>query len=51
VAGRTSRAEPFKTDVPTGFVPARAAARPSNATIRSDMAHLEQWQVWFGGPL
>lgn len=42
---------PFKTDVPPRLVPARAAAGLSNATIRSDMAHLEQRQAWFGGPL
>ena len=34
-----------------GFVLARAAAGPADATIRSDVAHLEQLRAWFGRPL
>ena len=41
----------FETDVLAGFVLARAAAGLSDATIRSDVAHLEQLRAWFGGPL
>jgi integrase/recombinase XerD len=41
----------FETDVLAGFVLARAAAGLSDATIRSDVLHLEQLRAWFGGPL
>jgi integrase/recombinase XerD len=41
----------FETDVLAGFVLARAAAGRSDATIRSDVAHLERLRAWFGGPL
>ena len=41
----------FETDVLAGFVLARAAAGLSDATIRSDVAQLEQLRAWFGGPL
>ena len=41
----------FETDVRAGFVLARAAAGLSDATIRSDVSHLEQLRAWFGGPL
>ena len=41
----------FETDVLAGFVLARAAAGLSDATIRSDVSHLEQLRAWFGGPL
>ena len=41
----------FETDVLAGFVLARAAAGPADATIRSDVAHLEQLRAWFGRPL
>ncbi len=41
----------FETDVLAGFVLARAAARLSDNTIRSDVLHLEQLRAWFGGPL
>ena len=34
-----------------GFVLARAAAGLSDATIRSDVAHLEQLRAWFRRPL
>ena len=34
-----------------GFVLARAAAGLSDATIRSDVLHLEQVRAWFGRPL
>jgi len=41
----------FETDVLAGFVLARAAAGLSDATIRSDVVHLEALRAWFGGPL
>ena len=41
----------FETDVLAGFVLARAAAGLADATIRSDVLHLEQVRAWFGGPL
>jgi len=41
----------FETDVLAGFVLARAAAGLADATIRSDVAHLEQLRAWFGRPL
>ena len=41
----------FETDVLAGFVLARAAAGLSDATIRSDVTHLEQLRAWFGRPL
>ena len=40
----------FETDVLAGFVLARAAAGLADATIRSDVSHLEQWRAWFGLP-
>ena len=41
----------FETDVLAGFVLARAAAGLADATIRSDVPHLEQVRTWFGRPL
>ena len=41
----------FETDVLAGFVLARAAAGLADATIRSDVLHLEQVRAWFGRPL
>jgi len=41
----------FETDVLAGFVLARAAAGLADATIRSDVLHLEQLRAWFGRPL
>jgi hypothetical protein len=41
----------FETDVLAGFVLARAAAGLADATIRSDVSHLEQVRSWFGRPL
>ena len=41
----------FGTDVLAGFVLARAAAGLADATIRSDVGHLEQLRAWFGRPL
>ena len=41
----------FETDVLAGFVLARAAAGLSDATISSDVGHLEQMRAWFGRPL
>ncbi|MGP4103827.1 tyrosine-type recombinase/integrase [Nonomuraea sp. KM90] len=41
----------FETDVLAGFVLARAAAGLSDATISSDVMHLEQVRTWFGRPL
>ena len=41
----------FETDVLAGFVLARAAAGLADATIRSDVSHLEQLRAWFGRPL
>jgi site-specific recombinase XerD len=41
----------FETDVLAGFVLARAAAGLSDATISSDVVHLEQVRAWFGRPL
>ena len=41
----------FETDVLAGFVLARAAAGLSDATISSDVLHLEQVRGWFGRPL
>lgn len=41
----------FETDVLAGFVLARAAAGLADATIRSDVTHLEQVRSWFGRPL
>ena len=43
--------ERFETDVIAGFVLARAAAGLSDATIRTDVSHLEQLRAWFGRPL
>ena len=40
----------FETDVLAGFVLARAAAGLADATIRSDVSHLEQLRNWFGRP-
>jgi integrase/recombinase XerD len=41
----------FEMDVLAGFVLARAAAGLADATIRSDVSHLEQLRSWFGRPL
>lgn len=41
----------FETDVLSGFVLARAAAGLADATISSDVMHLEQVRAWFGRPL
>jgi integrase/recombinase XerD len=41
----------FETDVLAEFVLARAAAGLADATIRSDVSHLEQLRTWFGRPL
>ena len=41
----------FEMDVLAGFVLARAAAGLADATIRSDVSHLEQLRNWFGRPL
>ncbi|MEZ0070857.1 hypothetical protein [Planotetraspora sp. GP83] len=41
----------FETDALAGFVLARAAAGLSDATISSDVMHLEQVRAWFGRPL
>ena len=41
----------FETDVPAGFVLARAAAGLSDATVSSDVGHLEQVRAWFCRPL
>ena len=41
----------FETDVLAGFVLARAAAGLADATISSDVGHLEQLRAWFGRPL
>jgi len=41
----------FETDVLAGFVLARAAAGLADATIRSDVLHLEQTRAWFGRAL
>ncbi len=41
----------FETDILAGFVLARAAAGLADATIRSDVGHLEQLRAWFGRPL
>ncbi len=41
----------LETDVLAGFVLARAAAGLSDATIASDVLHLEQVRTWFGRPL
>jgi site-specific recombinase XerD len=41
----------FETDVLAGFVLARAAAGLADATISSDVVHLEQVRAWFGRPL
>ncbi len=41
----------FETDILAGFVLARAAAGLADATIRSDVLHLEQLRAWFGRPL
>ena len=41
----------FETDVLARFVLARAAAGLADATIRSDVTHLEQLRAWFGLPL
>ena len=43
--------EALETDVLAGFVLARAAAGLSDATISSDVMHLEQVRAWFGRPL
>ncbi len=39
----------FETDVLAGFVLARAAAGLADATIRSDVPHLEQLRAWLTG--
>ena len=41
----------LETDVLAGFVLARAAAGLADATISSDVVHLEQMRAWFGRPL
>ena len=41
----------FETDVLAGFVLARASAGLADATIRSDVGHVEQMRGWFGRPL
>ena len=41
----------FETDLLAGFVLARASAGLTDATIRSDVGHLEQTRTWFGRPL
>lgn len=41
----------FETDLLAGFVLARASAGLADATIRSDIGHLEQTRTWFGRPL
>lgn len=43
--------EHFETDVPAGFVLARASAGLTDGTIRGDVLHLEQVRTWFGRPL
>jgi hypothetical protein len=55
---RSVRAQPgpedvadFETDALAGFVLARASAGLADATIRSDVGHLEQVRTWFGRPL
>jgi hypothetical protein len=49
-AGPEELAE-FETDVLAGFVLARAAAGLADATINSDVMHLEQVRAWLGRPL
>jgi integrase/recombinase XerD len=49
-AGPEELAE-FETDVLAGFVLARAAAGLADATISSDVMHLEQVRAWLGRPL
>ncbi|WP_238324171.1 hypothetical protein [Salinispora pacifica] len=49
-AGPEELAE-FETDVLAGFVLARAAAGLVDATISSDVMHLEQVRAWLGRPL
>ncbi|WP_338089299.1 site-specific integrase [Nocardia gipuzkoensis] len=41
----------LETDVLAGFVLARASAGLSDATISSDVNHIEQTRAWFGRPL
>jgi hypothetical protein len=41
----------FETDVLAGFVLARAAAGLSDASISSDVIHIEQVRAWLGRPL
>jgi hypothetical protein len=41
----------FETDVPVGFVPARAAAGLSDSTIAGYVIHLEQVGGWPARPL
>ncbi|MFG1946709.1 tyrosine-type recombinase/integrase [Nonomuraea sp. NPDC048826] len=41
----------FETDVLAGFVLARAAAGLSDATISSEVIHIEQVRAWLGRPL
>ncbi|MGJ6966951.1 tyrosine-type recombinase/integrase [Streptosporangium sp. G11] len=41
----------FETDVLAGFVLARAAASLSDATISSEVIHIEQVRAWLGRPL
>ncbi|MEU7899920.1 hypothetical protein AB0B45_44675 [Nonomuraea sp. NPDC049152] len=43
--------EALETDMPAGFVLARAAARLTDGTISSDVVHVEQGRAWFGRPL
>jgi hypothetical protein len=40
----------FETDVLAGFVLPRASAGLADATIRSDVGHVEQARAWFGRP-
>lgn len=52
--GRSATAEEiadFETDLLAGFVLARASAGLADATVRADVAHLEQVRLWFGRPL
>ncbi|MFD8527981.1 hypothetical protein ACFV0L_11290 [Streptosporangium canum] len=41
----------LETDIPTGFVLARASAGLTDSTIRNDVNHLELIRDWFGRPL
>ena len=43
--------EAFETDVPAGFVLARASAGLTDSTIRNDAGHLDLIREWLGRPL